>query len=265
MAIIAAVLTTWQHRAWDAEKPSLPERISAALVAPAQTYLTVGFTKVHDAGLAIAAAPRLAEENRHLREQRDELEAEQVLAVDILLQNKAMLEKLGFERDKPLEHVPARVIARSSGRTERWVKVRAAGGRPLEVGNVVREAKGLVGRVVWSQGDVARVVLLVDPHHAVRGKDLETGDEGMVHAADELEAGPNRLRLEKTRRGARIRANDTIVTSGIGETYPGGIRVGVVESVQRSRASISSLTAYIKPSVDFEHLDYVYVLRAGES
>ena len=48
------------------------------------------------------------------------------------------------------------------------------------------------------------------------------------------------------------------------ETYPGDIPIGVVESVRRSPASMSSVVAYIKPFVDFERLDYVYVLRAGE-
>jgi len=264
MAAVAVTLTIWQHQAWEQERVSVPEYVALRLAMPLETVFSQFFSRMHDAGLAIGQAPRLAEDNRALRDKVEELEALRILTVDVLLQNEQLRRKLGIEPEKPFDKIAAQVISRSSSRTDRWVRIRAAGGKELEVGNVVREAKGLVGRVVEASGDAARVVLLVDSHHAVRGADLRTGDEGLVHAAHELEAGPNRLRLEKTRRGALIAENDIIVTSRVGETYPGSIPIGVVESVRRSPASVSNLTAYIKPYVDFDHLDYVYVLRAGE-
>ena len=267
MAGIAVALTVWQHQAWPGERVSLPEYLVWRVTAPMEAALSAGFGRAHDLGLAVAATPRLAEENRLLRRERDELEAESIRTVDIHLQNKALREKLGFDPTISfMGGLAAQVIGQSSGGSNRWAQIRAAAGRPLEVRNVVVEAKGLVGRVVSAQGAVGRVVLLVDPTHAVRGKDLRTGDEGMVHAAPELEAGPNRLRLEKVRRGARLQVGDEIVTSDLGETYPGGIPIGTVESVRKPPGSVSNLTVYvyIKPKVDFDRLDYVRVLRAGE-
>jgi len=264
MAVAAVVLTIWQHQAWRQDRVSLPEFIAFHLATPLESRFTLIAGKAHDVGVAVARAPYLAEENRRLREQLKELEAARILTVETRLQNKQLRQKLGFEIDRPFVRIAAQVIGRSSSRTDRWVKIRAGGGKVLEVGNAVREAKGLVGRVVEANGDVGRVVLLVDRHHAVRGRDLRTRDEGMIYAADELETGPNRLRLEKARRGAAVQVADIIVTSGVGETYPAGVPIGVVESVRRSRASVNSLTAIVKPYVDFDHLDFVYVLRAGE-
>lgn len=264
MAVIALVATVWQHRAWRQESLSAPEYLAYLVVAPAQTVFSTVLGKLHDGAIAIVSAPRLVEENRRLREQRDELEAARVLYVETLLENKALREKLGVALDEPFDRIAARVIGRSSGRESRWIRIRAARGKSLEVGNVVREAKGLVGRVVEATGSMGRVVLLMDPQHAVRGRVLPSGDEGMIHAAPELDAGPNRLQFEKARRRAQVAVGDVIVTSDVGETYPGRIRIGEVESVQRSRTSGSSLIVYVKPFVDFEHLDHVYVLRAGE-
>ena len=263
MAVIAVLLTIWQHRAWRSDLTSLPERVAHYSVAPPQRALSVVFRWAHDVGRAVVAASTLVEENRRLRDERDELDRRLILTAEMRLLNKALLEKLEIDLDAPLEKLPAWVISRSSGRESRWVKIRAAGSKPLEVGNVVREAKGLVGRVVEVSGSVGRVALIVDPRHAVRGK-VPSGDEGMIHAASEVEAGINRLRLEKARRGAEIAVGDVVVTSSVGETYPGGIPIGVVEVVRRSRASTSNLTAYVRPFVDFERLDHVYVLRAGE-
>jgi rod shape-determining protein MreC len=264
MAAIAIGLTIWQHRAWRQDCLSLGEYLAYRMTAPVEAVAATVFGKLHDAGLAAAAAPNLAEENRRLREERDELRSEQIRTVDVHLQNRAFREKLGLEPTATFAKLPAEVIGSSSGGESRWVRVRVPPGRTLEVGNVVREARGLVGRVVEAEGNVGRVVLLVDPAHAVRGKDLRTGDEGMVHSAPELAAAPNRLRLEKVRRGAQLQAGDIIVTSDLGETYPGGVPIGVVESVRKTPASVTNLTAYIKPYVDFDRLDYVYVLRSGE-
>lgn len=264
MVVLAVALTIWQHQAWRRDSISLPEVLAFHAVTPLETVFSMVFDKLHATALAVAAAPRLAEENRQLRMARDELEAERIQDVETRLELKALREKIGLDPDKPYERIAARVIGRSSGTQSCWVKIRAAGGKALEVGNVVREAGGLVGRITEASGDTARVVLLTDPGHALRGRDLRTGDEGMVHAAPELAAGSNRLRLEKARAGARIMSGDVIVTSSLGETYPGGIPVGTVETVRRSPTNVSAIVAYLRPMVDFEHLDYVYVLRAGE-
>lgn len=265
MGVVAVVLTIWQHRAWHAQALSLPEYLAFVLVAPLETACATVFNKVHDLGVGLAGASRLVEENRRLKANCDLLSAERMLNVDIRLENKALREKLGLSLEKPFDRVAAVVISRSSGRESRWVKIRAAGGKRLEVGNVVRQERGLAGRITEAYGDVAQVVLLVDPQHAVRGRDLRTGEEGMVYAASELVAGPNRLRFERTRRGAQIAVGDIIVTSELGETYPGRIPIGVVESVRASASNVSGLVAYIKPYVDFDRLDYVYVLRSGQS
>ncbi len=264
LAALALVLTIWQHGAWRASSLSLPEYLAYITVTPLESAITAVCTRIHDTSVAALTAPALVAENRRLKQERDELEAERIATVDVRLQLKAMQEKLGFAPDQPFNRIPAQVIGRSSGGSSRWVKIRTGGGKTLEVGNVVREARGLVGRVVEAQGDTGRVVLLVDPQHAVRSRVQRTNDEGMVHASPVVAAGPNRLQLEKVRSGAQVAVGDVVVTSSLGETYPGDIPIGVVESVRRSPASMSSVVAYIKPFVDFERLDYVYVLRAGE-
>jgi rod shape-determining protein MreC len=264
MIALALALTFWQHQAWRQGSISLPEFLAFHATTPLETAFSAAFGKLYATALAVSAAPRLAEENRRLRMECDELEAERISALETQLELKALRGKIGLEPNKPYDRLAAWVVGRSSGTQSCWIKIRAAGGKTLEVGNVVREAGGLLGRITEASGDTARVVLLTDPGHAARGKDLRTGDEGMVHSAPELTAGRSRLRLEKARAGARVMAGDFIVTSELGETYPGGIPIGIVETVRRSPTNVSSIVAYIKPVVDFEHLDYVYVLRAGE-
>jgi rod shape-determining protein MreC len=264
-ALVAIVLTFWQHRAWRVGALSVPEYVTYLLVTPVEVRISRACNLLHNATVALASAPRLAEENRRLREECARYETNELQYVRTQLELKALRNKLGLEVDKPLKGIPAQVVSRSSRGESRWVRIRTTTGKPLEVGNVVKEAKGLVGRVVEADGPLGRVVLLVDPEHAVRAKDLRTGDEGMIHAASELRAGaPNRLVMEKTRQGARIDEGDTIVTADLGGTYPGGIEIGVVERICTSPTDERNVVTYVKPFVDFDQLNYVWVLRAGE-
>jgi len=42
------------------------------------------------------------------------------------------------------------------------------------------------------------------------------------------------------------------------------VPIGFIESVETSAVNVASITAYIHPFADFEHLDYVLVERRGE-
>jgi cell shape-determining protein MreC len=50
----------------------------------------------------------------------------------------------------------------------------------------------------------------------------------------------------------------------MGEVYPAGIPIGVVERVERSAVNVTSITAYVRPFADFQHLNYVQIIRRGE-
>ena len=57
-----------------------------------------------------------------------------------------------------------------------------------------------------------------------------------------------------------VNKGDTIVTSGLGGMFPGGIYVGVVENIKSDKYDLSK-TLYIKTSQDFNNIHYVTVLK----
>jgi rod shape-determining protein MreC len=261
LGIVAALLTVWQFRAWTAQGTSLPEDLAKHIVLPLQRCFTAAGNWVHDTGVAVFGTRSLVEENRKLKEERDRLRDEKLLLVQDALEGRTIRERLGFTTPQAAAGVPARVIGHSAGGEERRVTIRAAGGRKLEVGNIVREARGLVGRVISCDGPTAKVILLTDRENAFAARVVRSGAEGMVYAAADVDAGPTRLKIEKLASHADLREGDEIVTSGLGGVYPAGVPVGVVESVQRATASTSAMTGHIRPYVDFDRLSYVYVVR----
>lgn len=261
LGFAALVLTLWQYRAWTAQAISLPENIAKHIVLPGQRVVTTAGAWVHDTGAAVFSTHALVEENRKLKEERDRLQDEKLLLIQDALEGRTIRERLGFTTPQAAPGVPAKVIGHSSGGEERRVTIRAAAGRKLEVGNIVREARGLVGRVISSDGATAKVILLTDRENAFAARVVRSGAEGMVYAMSDVDSGPTRLKMEKLASHSDLREGDEIVTSGIGGVYPAGIPVGVVESVQRATASTSALTGRIRPYIDFDRLTYVYVVR----
>jgi len=262
MAAIAIVLTVAQHRARSTVGRSLFERAARGVVWPVQSSLVTFGTVMRNLNTAALHGGRLARENEQLRQRVAELEAEKMAMYNYYLENKAMRAKLGWDGVGEIEDTPARVIDWSFGPRRRRITIEAT--REIEVGNIVRTAAGLVGRVIDAQGCRATVVLLIDADHAVAARILrENGDHGIVYAAPQRRQGRQCLMLSKLPQGADVRVGDRVVTSGLGGVYPPGLPIGVVEEVVRSEVNVASIVAYIKPFADFEHLDYVRVIRRG--
>jgi rod shape-determining protein MreC len=137
--------------------------------------------------------------------------------------------------------------------------------RELERGNVVRTAAGLVGRVVEAQGTRGVVMPLTDSESAVAARvQRQDGDLGMVYAAPEADENGVVLKMVPHSHNADLRVGDVVISSGDGAVYPKGLPIGVIERVETSSVNVASVTAYMRPFADFEHLDYVLVERRGE-
>ncbi len=263
MAVLAAVLALAQHRARTGGDASLPERVAQRTVWPIQSALVNGGRVVRNVAIAAGRGRRLVQENERLRQQVAELEAERIRLYGYYLENKAIKEQLGWDPKEPPPPVAARVIDWSPGLWRRRVTIEA--NRELEQGNIVRTGAGLVGRVIEAAGKRGVVVLLLDAEHAVAARvQREDGDHGIIYAAPDVPEGEQLLLLSKLPQGADVRAGDRVISSGLGGVYPADLPIGVVERVERSPVNVASITAYVRPYVDFDHLDFVRVIRRGE-
>jgi rod shape-determining protein MreC len=263
MVIIAIALTWVQHRARSAGEMSLPERAARAAVWPVQAGLVRGGTFASNVVVAAYRGRHIVVENEELERRVQHLEAERLRMVSYYHDNIAMRKKLGWP---PLEAPPkiaARVIDWSSGMQRARVTIEA--NRELERGNIARTDAGLVGRVVEAQGNRGTVMLLTDSESAVAARvQRQDGDLGMVYAAPEASETGVVLKMVPHSHNADLRVGDRVVSSGDGGVYPRGLPIGVIERVETSAVNVASVTAYMRPFADLEHLDYVLVGRRGD-
>jgi rod shape-determining protein MreC len=263
MIAVAALLTFAQHHARSEGNVSPGERAARFLVWPVQSVLDAGGLMARNTAVAAYRGQELVTENERLRQELARLESEKLRMWSYYLENKAMKHSLGWDGTGPVDFAAARVIDWAPGPRRRRVTIES--NSELERGNVVRTEAGPVGRVIEAQGRRGIVVLLLDSENAVAAKiEREDGDRGMIYAAPEIENGGALLQMRKLPHDADVQVGDWVTSSGMGEVYPAGIPIGVVERVERSEVNVASITAYVRPFADFQHLRYVRVIRRGE-
>lgn len=262
MVLVAVVLTVGQHRARAVGTVSLAERMAQRVVWSVESVLVTFGSVAGNLKTAALEGGALARENQELRRQVADLQAEKNMLLGYYHENKALKAKLGWDGTGVPDGIAARVIDWWSDPRRKRITIEAS--RELEPGNIVRTAAGLVGRVVEAQGNRGVVVLLVDGDHAVAAKVLrENGDRGIVYAAPPTGDTAGMLMLKVFEGPADVRVGDVVVSSGLGGVYPPGLPIGRVERVERSSAGVSAIVAYLRPFADFDHLDFVRVIRLG--
>lgn len=183
---------------------------------------------------------RLKRENReldHWRARARELERQ--------LGDLSELARAVREPDIPV--LTTRVVASAPGALGATLLLAVGRGQKVLAGHAVMDAGGLVGRVVESHEQSARVLLVTDhrsriPVHvgAGRVRALMMGDNGPLPRLAYLPAD------------TVVKPGDAVVTSGVGGVLPRGLRVGEVVTEGGRLA--------VRPLARLDALDYVSVL-----
>jgi rod shape-determining protein MreC len=98
----------------------------------------------------------------------------------------------------------------------------------VTIGQAVFDADGLMGQVVEVNPLNSWVLLITDPQHATP---VQVNRNGMRAIASGTRDSLHLLNLDNIPNTADIQVGDELVTSGLGERFPAGYRVGLVTSV----------------------------------
>jgi rod shape-determining protein MreC len=124
----------------------------------------------------------------------------------------------------------------------------------VEVNDVVANASGLVGRVVLTTKDLAKVQLVTDNNCSVGALVERTRRQGVVRGN-----GSANLQLFDIPALADVQAGDRVLTAGIDGIYPKGIPIGVVTKSEPGPSLFKNLT--VRPSVDFGTMEEVIIIH----
>jgi rod shape-determining protein MreC len=155
------------------------------------------------------------------------------------------------------EFLTASIVARDPNNLRQLVAINRGKSDGLKTGMpVVTEGKTLVGTVTRVENDHAWVTLATDIDSAVSSLILESRAQGVVSG------GYNqRLSMEFVSQEAAVKEGDTVVTSGLGGTYPAGLVVGRVTGVAGERQEVFRRVT-VEPLASLSRLEAVLVMTS---
>jgi rod shape-determining protein MreC len=241
------------------ENPGGPIRraqhVAVSVVAPLQDGLARVFRPVGNFLSTLGEIPSIRKENAQLNSEIDRLKAVQRRVPEIVRENDRLRDLLAEKDWRHGKTLGAFVIGLGPSNEEWTAFLDKGSSQGVDNDMAVTSAEGLVGRVILEGEGYSKVLLLVDPQHAVGARLTGSGETGVIQGR-----GQEDLRCDFIDADTKISIGETVVTSGYDKgIYPMGIPIGRVTRVQKSRDGLSQ-TAFVRPFVDFSKLDAVLVL-----
>jgi rod shape-determining protein MreC len=134
----------------------------------------------------------------------------------------------------------------------------------VELNDAVISSKGLIGKVSTITPNSCEVLLLTTEQELnkvsvkIRISASDTA-EALLEYYD-VNSGSYILSLLET--NASITEGMTVISSGLGETYPSGLLVGTVSKVE-AQQSAGGVKVYVTPAADFANINYVAIVKRG--
>lgn len=196
----------------------------------------------------------LSDHNRALQSELSRLHLEREQSQAILAENRRLRALLDLRASRLSEGLACAVAARDPNLwySQLVLDRGARGGVAKDM--VVVAPEGLVGRVFQVSPEACRVRLLLDARTAVPAILADSGALGVVYGDDGLTCT-----MKFIDHDVPIREGELVMTSGLGEIYPGGLALGrVTRRLGRTEALFQSVQ--VQPTVDFGSLRHALVI-----
>lgn len=145
------------------------------------------------------------------------------------------------------------IMLETTGRFKSIIVDRGSGDG-VEVNDAVVNANGLIGRVILTTNDLAKVQLFTDSGSAVGALIERTRRQGVLRGD-----GSSAAELNDIPSLADVQPGDRILTAGIDGVYPKGIPIGVVTKAEQGQNLFKNIA--VRPSVDFGTIEEVIVIH----
>ncbi|MGZ8779792.1 MAG: rod shape-determining protein MreC [Thermoanaerobaculia bacterium] len=124
----------------------------------------------------------------------------------------------------------------------------------VAVNDIIANANGLIGRVVLTTNDLAKVQLVTDTNCNVGSLVERTRRQGVVRGT-----GGTIVQMFDIPSLADVQPGDRVLTAGIDGIYPKGIPIGTVTRSEPGQSLFKTVT--VRPSVDFGTIEEVIVIH----
>jgi rod shape-determining protein MreC len=239
-----------------------PKEVGLSTMAFFQKGVTGFFRWFGDTAGSVRQLRQAREELAAARERLNELDQTNREIVQLRRENQLLRDQIGFSQALDPERISAEVIAKDHDNLFSTITVnkgsRRGVRRDMPVVAYQGDMEGLVGKVVAVGPGSSQILPLYDPQCLVSARLERSRNEGLV-----LGQGKDRenvlMRYVKKIAKDNIEYGDLVVTAGLGGLYPKGVNIGRIRDI-RARGYETSLELEVEPIIDFDRLEYVYIL-----
>lgn len=202
----------------------------------------------------------LDEKNKQLSSLREQL----ALTEQLQRENEQLREYLNLKDEHADLTLTDATIIYNNDPSGRTVTLNKGSYHGIEVGMPVLCAGGLYGSVSEVSLNTCKVTTLRDEKIFIGATVVRSGVNGTVCG---MEAGENSVKLQyldaNTNHREDLKVGDLIVTSGFGETYPGGLVIGEITEVGVD-AYDRSPYAYVRLYADYTYAGTLLIVTGEE-
>lgn len=180
---------------------------------------------------------------------------------EALRENEQLRELLSLQaRRRDFVFESAKVTARSFTGWESTISLNKGSNADIAMGDcVVTETGDLVGVISQLGENWCTVSTIISPDISMGGMVFRTYSAGVLEGEFSLMA-LGQLRLAYLPDEAQLVAGDQVLTSGMGDIFPGGLSVGKILGVFDEPSGMSRY-AVVQPDVDLTQLIEVFIIK----
>lgn len=234
-----------------------PEEVLITLTAPFQLAVQRSVYFVSSVWKNYFACVSKAQENVILKNQLARIQQIENRNLELTLENARLKKFVAFTADASGSgtYVAARVIARDPSPWFKTLMIDKGERHGLEKNAPILVPEGIVGQITKVSPNFSRVLLITDRNSAVDALVQNTRARGVVKGGDD-----NRCVFVYALRKEDIHAGEVIVTSGLDQVFPKGLKIGTVLDVEKDHSRLFQ-DIVIQTSVDFDKLEEVLVYK----
>ncbi|MBQ3705815.1 MAG: rod shape-determining protein MreC [Clostridia bacterium] len=229
-------------------------------VTPVQSFFSSLTEEIAGYFRSIKLRQNIENEYNALRAENEQLVYKAMLA-DELQQTLSQYEDLSDEiaANANMQPIVCTVIGKSDSNYFSTFTINKGSNDGLENYMAVTISGALVGYTEMVQPSVSTVRTIIDSEASIAALISSSRDQGTVRGTLGVD-GTALCRMYYLPDDNLPRPGDTVVTSGVGMSFPKGIPIGTVRESTRGMESNKQYIV-VEPLADFQHLEYVIVLR----
>ena len=259
IVIIAATLFFLVFRS--GTQISIAENAIGSLLTPVQNFFTSATNGAKNFVTRWRDYDLLQDEFEALTRENQQLSLELTNSEEMQLENERLKGLLtAQDAYEALDPIYARVIARDAGQWFYTFSINRGTAHGVSSGMAVVNGDGLIGHIYEAGLNYAKVLTIIDSRSGLSCLIQRTRDNGVMRGGVAETDDSAECYVYYLPNVNNIVPGDVVITSGTDKLYPKGLQVGTVTQLSLDAGSEGNY-AVVVPSVDFQHIEEVMVLR----